>query len=519
MNDLNEIYKITESDQKKTGRYAGSIGFEKLILPFLKILSDGYTKRDQIYAEIEKRMNLDKADIEKHLVKQNGELKESPYKEFEYTGLWSIYHLRKNGFIKDIKRGVFEITEEGKKLISSLEEKGIIKVEEDNLIKKLIQNTKESVKKETIASIEKAEEEEEFPEEIEEKSISETETERTNRLFEKYLGKQIEFVTFHPSFSYEEFVEGVTFNHNKQEGESNYIIKEGIFKQICKKAIWAVVEKNFELVEKNEEWRDLKELKKNNNKGFFEKFFKLIREDNINLEQLFFDSPKFVLIIDEINRGDISKIFGELITLLEEDKRIGGDNQLTVKLPYSNERFSVPPNLYLIGTMNTADRSIALIDIALRRRFRFKEMMPKLEPEVLEDGNKDTDCLYYFQLDRLNGPNSDDWKTFDKFRNSIISINKKISEMPEIGRDKQIGHSFLFKIKSGSVEEDIKDIWNYEIIPLLEEYCYQEQETMKNLLEVVPELKEITIHGHLIKLFMKDKKVEPTENNEPNATS
>lgn len=162
-------------------------------------------------------------------------------------------------------------------------------------------------------------------------------------------------------------------------------------------------------------------------------------------------SKNAVLIIDEINRGNISKIFGELITLIEEDKR---DN-MEVTLPYSKLPFSVPNNLYIIGTMNTSDRSIASIDIALRRRFKFKEMMPN------------SSLVADFGI----GFN----KIFDDLNNKIKLL---------LDRDHQIGHSYFINTKYNNNNENnnvetLKDIWFSEILPLLNEYFYCDWEKLK----------------------------------------
>ena len=219
---------------------------------------------------------------------------------------------------------------------------------------------------------------------------------------------QIAFITFHQSLSYEDFIEGI--KPVKYEGEENvrYEVCSGLFKSIANNA--------------------------NNDRIEHE-------EDNAN--------KPYVIIIDEINRGNISQIFGELITLIEPDKRKGQAEEIEVILPYSKERFSVPSNLHIIGTMNTADRSVEALDTALRRRFSFVEMNPV--PGLL---SKDEFGCKGVDLEAM-----------------LRAINGRIEKL--LDRDYCIGHSYFMTIKDKQEPlEELKYIFQNKILPLLQEYFY-----------------------------------------------
>ena len=168
------------------------------------------------------------------------------------------------------------------------------------------------------------------------------------------------------------------------------------------------------------------------------------------------NDKKYVFIIDEINRGNISKIFGELITLIEESKRVGMSEEIKVSLPYSKIEFGVPANVYILGTMNTADRSIALLDTALRRRFEFIEMMPDISV-----------------LKNVTVEDIDIEKMLDE-------INKRIKVLYD--REHTIGHAYFIKLLTDPTLENLSLIFKNSIIPLLQEYFYEDYQKIQLVL-------------------------------------
>ena len=219
----------------------------------------------------------------------------------------------------------------------------------------------------------------------------------------------VEFVTFHQNYTYEDFIEGIV--PVLKSKELLYELREGVFKRISSHA-----------------------------------------SDHSN--------KRHVLIIDEINRGNIAKIFGELITLIEPSKRSGADDEAVVTLPYSREPFSVPSNLYLVGTMNTADRGIALLDTALRRRFDFIERMPDVSL-VEED------------IEGVDG------------QAMLEAMNERITIY--LGRERQIGHTYLIGVRT---IDRLAETFQRRIMPLLQEYFYDDWAKIRSVLNENPFIRE-----------------------------
>lgn len=368
--------------------------------------------------------------------------------------------------------------------------------------------------------------------------------------YQKYRkNRQVEFITFHQSYSYEEFIQGIKPIMN-DDNNISYSIEDGIFKKICDRARENIISSKIDSsdtytnsyitnliteysqyiqdeLSKNEQGIDfygefklidisinskgeistfkistgntrgqslsVKNLKKwfklykdgiiksykdikptyESKKGIHGNaiyYFELLRrlgefekENQVDVESIEF--KKFIIIIDEINRGNISKIFGELITLIEKDKRYGERSEIAVSLPYemsddSDDSFSVPSNLYIIGTMNTADRSIALMDTALRRRFEFREKMPDIQ--VIRDHNDGEPVINDIKLPEM-----------------LQAINDRIEFLYD--RDHTIGHSYLMGLYDF---DGLKNAMRHKIFPLLQEYFYDDWEKIKLVLNI-----------------------------------
>lgn len=318
---------------------------------------------------------------------------------------------------------------------------------------------------------------------------------------------QIAFTTFHQSFTYEDFVEGI--KAESADGKIEYLIEDGIFKKICDSASPSARKVGLDTAISDLQEKCAEEpvtMATATGKKFSVtygggKTFSCLPEASTTQNSLpanidsirqfsMGESPEnvycpsyvkaiskylvetygisqegsveeqnakpHVLIIDEINRGNIAKIFGELITLLEPDKRHGQSDQITITLPYSKKPFSVPANVYVIGTMNTADTSLARLDIALRRRFEFIEMMPS--PELLSDV-----VIEGVEVSKL-----------------LDTINQRIELVYD--RDHMIGHSYFMHLSSESAISELAEVFRKQVLPLLEEYFFEDWETIHQVL-------------------------------------
>jgi hypothetical protein len=232
------------------------------------------------------------------------------------------------------------------------------------------------------------------------------------------------FVTFHQSYAYEDFVEGIRprVDQSEEDGGIGYVLEDGVFKRAVRAALRLA---GFE--------------------GSIDAFCALSTEERANTLE---GAPHHAIFIDEINRGNVANIFGELITLLEDDKRLGEANEIVLTLPYSKTRFGVPSNLHVIGTMNTADRSIEALDTALRRRFAFDECMPRYD--VLD-----------FEISGGIDP-----------AKLLRTINARLHKLYD--RDHTIGHAYFLRLEADPSLEALKESFQRQVLPLLQEYFFND---------------------------------------------
>jgi hypothetical protein len=259
---------------------------------------------------------------------------------------------------------------------------------------------------------------------------------------------KIEFITFHQSYSYEDFVEGIRpVLAEKAGGRPRYECRPGTFKRLAFNALFDCLEKQSATRKKSPQ----PETKDKQKADIVRDFLAQGEKSGYQLKPQS-EWNRYVLVIDEINRGNISKIMGELITLIEKDKRIGATNELIVTLPYSGDKFGVPPNLHLLATMNTADKSIALVDVALRRRFDFEELRVDLGPEVCQG-------------------------LTPKMREGLQELNRRIASRKD--RDHQIGHAYFVDVND---ERSFNRVFRKQVIPLLQEYFYNDWDGLQSVL-------------------------------------
>lgn len=236
--------------------------------------------------------------------------------------------------------------------------------------------------------------------------------------------KDYTFITFHQAYAYEDFIEGIrprlSAGAETEETGVTYELTDGVFKAAARAAVRLA---GFA--------------------GTLDEFCNLSRNER---QRLLAGAPPYALFIDEINRGNVARILGELITLLEPDKRLGAEHELIVTLPYSRSRFGVPSNLHVIGTMNTADRSVEALDAALRRRFEFEELAPDPDAiNVLVEDQIDTAVL-------------------------LRTMNHRIEKL--LDRDHMIGHAFFEPLRDDASLETLKRVFGKAVLPLLQEYFF-----------------------------------------------
>jgi len=235
--------------------------------------------------------------------------------------------------------------------------------------------------------------------------------------------RNYDMVSFHQSYSYEDFIEGIRprlVANDEGSEDVAYKLEEGVFLRAVRAALRLA---QFD--------------------GTLDEFCRIERAERRRLLE---EAPPYALFIDEINRGNVARVFGELITLLEEDKRLGADNEIVVTLPYSRSAFGVPSNLHVIGTMNTADRSVEALDTALRRRFCFQEVPPR--PETLD-----------FMIEGDVDP-----------RKMLATINLRLEKLRD--RDHCIGQAYLLQLKVDRSLQSLKRVFRNAILPLLQEYFF-----------------------------------------------